>query len=71
MSKIFIKIHTVPIWPVGLLLGEDDIIMQKLARYYEVYNKTIENIIGQHICPKIILKGFSVKENLCLTGIIL
>jgi hypothetical protein len=51
------------------MLGEDNIILQKLARYYQMYNKNVENIIGPHICPKIILKGDFVKENLCLMGI--
>jgi hypothetical protein len=59
-------------WPVGLLLDEDNIILQILARYYEEYNINVENMIGRHICPKIIFeKGFSLIENLCLTGIIL
>jgi hypothetical protein len=48
--------YTIPILPVGLLLGEDNIILQKAAQYYEVYSKNVENIIGSHICPKIILK---------------
>jgi hypothetical protein len=55
--KFIFKIHTIPLWPVGLLLGEDNIILQKLSRYYEVYNKNVENMIGRHICPKIILKS--------------
>jgi hypothetical protein len=32
-SKVLFKIHTLPIWPIGLLLGGDNIILQKLALY--------------------------------------
>ena len=54
LSLKYIRMY-LPIWPVGLLLSEDNIILQKLARYYEVYIKNVENIICRQFCPKIIL----------------
>ena len=42
--KFMFKMHTIPNWPTGLLLGEDNIILQKWAHCYKVCNKNVENI---------------------------
>jgi hypothetical protein len=51
-------------------LGENNIIVQKLA-HYEMYNKKVKNYWSTFLPKNNFENGFSLKENFCLTGIIL